>query len=197
MQKALMAAVAAASLAVASASFADQHEDKVVEVGGVGAVKVATVTATVQAIDLEKRIVTLKGPEGNVFDLHAGDEVRNLPQVKVGDVVVTKYYESVAIDVLKGGVGIRSKESQTATSRAPLGAKPAGAVATTTTIVANVTNVDAKKKLVTLEGPSGKSVKVKVIDPAVMKEIKAGEQVEMVITEALAIAVESPKKKKK
>ena len=37
----------------------------------------------------------------------------------------------------------------------------------------------------TLEGPSGKTVNVKVKDPALLKEIKAGEQVEMVITEAL------------
>jgi Cu/Ag efflux protein CusF len=35
---------------------------------------------------------------------------------------------------------------------------------------------------------------VKVKDPALMKEIKVGEQVEMVITEAVAIAVEAPKK---
>jgi hypothetical protein len=37
-------------------------------------------------------------------------------------------------------------------------------------------------------------VKVKVKDPAVLQQIKAGEQVEMTITEALAIAVEAPKK---
>ena len=194
MRKILVSAMAAACLVASGVAFADHHQGKMVEAGGVG--KVAVVTATVQAVDLEKRIVTLKGPEGNVFDVHAGDEVRNLPQVKPGDIVVAKYFESVALELKKGGLDIRSKESQTATSRAPVGAKPAGAVATTTTIVANVTNVDAKNKIVTLEGPSGKSVKVKVNDPAVMKEIKAGEQVEMVITEALAIAVESPKKKK-
>jgi len=37
-------------------------------------------------------------------------------------------------------------------------------------------------------------MKVKVKDPAVLNEIKAGEQLEMVITEALAIAVQAPKK---
>lgn len=196
MKRAFLVAMAAAAtnLILGGGALAAQHQGKVVEAGG-GA-KVAVVTATVQAVDLDKRIVTLKGPEGNVFDVHAGDEVRNLPQVRVGDIVVTKYFESVAIELKKGELGIRSKESETATSRAPLGAKPAGAVATTTTIVANVTKVDAKKSIVTLEGPSGKSVNVKVKDPALMKEIKAGEQVEMIITEALAIAVEAPKKKK-
>ena len=138
--------------------------------------------------------MTLKGPEGEVFDLKVGKEVRNLPQVKAGDLVVAKYFEAVAIEVKKGGLGIRSAESQTAVSRAELGQKPAGGVATTTTIVANVVKVDSAKQTVTVEGPSGKSVKVKVKDPAVFKEIKAGEQVEMTITEALAIAVEAPRK---
>jgi Cu/Ag efflux protein CusF len=192
MKKALIALAAAATLAASGIALADKHQGKMVEAGGVG--EVATVKATVQAVDLEKRIVTLKGPEGRVFDVKVGPEARNLPQVKPGDIVVAKYAESVAIELKKGGVGIRSKESQTATSRAPLGEKPAGAVATETTIVANVTKVDAKKNIVTLEGPSGKTVNVKVKDPAIMKEIKVGEQVEMVITEAIAIAVEAPKK---
>jgi Cu/Ag efflux protein CusF len=192
MKKALIALAAAASLAASVTALADKHSSKVVEAGGVG--EVATVTATVQAIDLEKRIVTLKGPEGNVFDVKVGPEARNLPQVKPGDIVVAKYFEAVAVEVKKGGVGLRSKETETATSRAPLGDKPAGAVATTTTITANVIKVDAKRQVVTLEGPSGRTKDVKIKDPQVFSQIKAGEQVEIVFTEALAIAVEAPKK---
>ncbi len=145
-------------------------------------------------MDQANRIVTLKGPEGNVFDLKVGDEVRNLPQVKAGDIVVAKYFEAVAIEVKKGGLGIRSAESQTAVSRARPGERPAGAVATTTTIVANVLKVDNGKQIVTVEGPNGKSVNVKVKDAGVLQQIKAGEQVEMTITEAVAIAVEAPRK---
>jgi hypothetical protein len=192
MKKALIALAAAATLAASASALADKHQGKMVEAGGVG--EAATVSATVQAVDQEKRIVTLKGPEGNVFDIKVGPEVRNLAQVKPGDIVVAKYFEAVAVEVKKGGLGIRSKESETAVSRAPLGEKPAGAVATTTTIVANVVKVDAKRQVVTLEGPSGRNKDVKVKDPQVFSQIKVGEQVEMVVTEALAIAVESPKK---
>jgi Cu/Ag efflux protein CusF len=192
MKKALLALAAAATLAASGTALADKHQGKMVEAGGVG--DVATVTATVQAVDLENRVVTLKGPEGNVFDIKVGPEARNLPQLKPGDIVVAKYAQAVAIEVKKGGVGIRSKESETATSRAPMGEKPGGAVATTTTITANVTKVDAKKQVVTLKGPSGKTVNVKVKDPQVFSQIKTGDQVEMTITEALAIAVEAPKK---
>lgn len=192
MKKHMAALAAAASLMLAATAFAQPGTGKMIEAGG--AAEVVTVTATVQAVDQAKRIVTLKGPEGNVFDLKVGDEVRNLPQVKAGDIVVAKYFEAVAIEVKKGGLGIRSAESQTAVSRARAGERPAGAVATTTTIVANVLKVDNGKQIVTVEGPNGKSVNVKVKDAGVLQQIKAGEQVEMTITEAVAIAVEAPRK---
>ncbi len=190
MKKHMAALAAAASLMLAATAFAQPGTGKMIEAGG--AAEVVTVTATVQAVDQAKRIVTLKGPEGNVFDLKVGDEVRNLPQVKAGDIVVAKYFEAVAIEVKKGGLGIRSAESQTAVSRARAGERPAGAVATTTTIVANV--LKHGKQIVTVEGPNGKSVNVKVKDAGVLQQIKAGEQVEMTITEAVAIAVEAPRK---
>ena len=38
-------------------------------------------TATVTAIDLPERLVTLRGPEGNLFTVQASEEVRNLPQL--------------------------------------------------------------------------------------------------------------------
>ncbi len=61
------------------------------------------ITATVEAIDLETRVVTLKGPKGDLFDFTAGEQVKNLPQVKVGDLVDITYYESVAVKVYKPG----------------------------------------------------------------------------------------------
>ncbi len=192
MKKKLIALATAVTLGFSGALFAQPGTGKVLEAGGGG--ELVSVSATVQAVDQANRIVTLKGPEGEVFDLKVGPEVKNLPQVKVGDVVVAKYFEAVAIEVKKGGLGIRSAESQTAVSRAEQGQRPAGAVATTTTVVANVLKVDVAKQIVTVQGPNGKSVKVKVKDPAMLQQVKVGEQVEMVITEAFAIGVEAPKK---
>ena len=42
--------------------------------------KTIKMTATVQAIDLEKRVVTLKGQKGNVFDLKVGKRPRTCPR---------------------------------------------------------------------------------------------------------------------
>ena len=47
-------------------------------------------------IDYKTRMVTLVGADGEPFTIKAGDEVKNLAQVKVGDEVVATYYQSIA-----------------------------------------------------------------------------------------------------
>ena len=45
-----------------------------------------------------------------------------------------------------------------------------------------------------LEGPNSRYVEVKVKDPNVLKEIKAGDDVEITYTEAVVVDVVTPKK---
>jgi Cu/Ag efflux protein CusF len=63
------------------------------------------------------------------------------------------------------------------------------------TIVADVVEVHPKNKTVTLKGPKGNTVDLVVEDPAQLANIKKGDQVEAVYTEALAISVEPAAKK--
>jgi hypothetical protein len=155
---------------------------------------VVTATATVEAIDLEKRIVTLKRADGSVFDLEVGKEVRNLPQVKVGDEVVTKYYQSILVQVTKPGAAEGSQVKETL-ARAKPGEKPAGVVAKQVTVNATVEKIDKKKMTATLKGPEGKVVDVKVRNPKNLENVNVGDQVVITYTEAVAISVEKPKKK--
>jgi Cu/Ag efflux protein CusF len=152
------------------------------------------ITATVQAIDLPKRVVTLKGEKGNVFDLKVGEEAKNLPQVKVGDLVTVQYYESLAFEVTKPGQAVGAGAATTVASAKP-GEKPAGMAAGQVTVTATVEAIDAKTNHVTLKGPEGKTQEIKVKDPNNLKNVKVGDQVTFVYTEALAISVEPAKKK--
>ena len=156
--------------------------------------RVATVKATVEAINLDTRVVTLKGPKGNVFDLKVGEEAKNLSQVKVGDLVVAKYYESIAVEVKKPGEPGAATASGALATAEP-GAKPAGVLASQVTVTSTVEAIDPKKTHVTLKGPEGNSVRVKVQDPKNLKNVKVGDQVVITYTEALAISVEKAKKK--
>ncbi len=181
--------VAAATIAVSATTMAQTQP------AAMGAESVR-VSATVMAIDVPNRIVTLKGSDGEVSKLRVGPEVKNLAQVKVGDVVTSEYTMAVALELKKGGSGITSSTEQAASGAAKAGQKPAGVVTNTTVIVANVTKVDTAKKIVTIKGPSGESVTMAVKDPAVLGQIKVGDQVEAAFTEALMISVSAPAAKK-
>src|SRR6187455_225953 len=58
-----------------------------------------SVTAKVEAIDLEKREVTLKGPLGNVVTLVADQSVKRFNEIKVGDNVTADYYVALAAEL--------------------------------------------------------------------------------------------------
>jgi len=48
-----------------------------------------TVKATIDSIDHDTRMVTLKDKDGKVTQIYAGPEVRRFDELKVGDVVLT------------------------------------------------------------------------------------------------------------
>lgn len=152
--------------------------------------QLVSATVTVEAIDLQKRIVTLKGPEGNVFDVTVSEEARNLTQVKVGDQVLVKYYESIAIRLVKPGKGVAAVQE----TEAKQGVKPSGMAGRRVTLIATIKTIDEKKQMVTLM-TEGKTVTVKAENPTNFEKVKVGDEVEITYTEALAISVEKAKKK--
>jgi len=152
-----------------------------------------TVTATVESIDLATRAVTLKGPDGKVMGLKVGEEVKNLPQVKVGDKVTVTYYESIAAQIIKPGTGPASAAQQAVATAKP-GEKPAGAMVQQVTVIATVEAIDKTTQHVTLKGPEGNTVEVKVKNPKNLEGVKVGDEVAITYTEAMAISVEKPKK---
>ena len=150
-----------------------------------------TVTATVESIDLATRAVTLKRPDGKVMGLKVGEEVKNLPQVKVGDKVAVTYYESIAAHIIKPGTGPTSGAQQAVATAKP-GEKPAGAMVQQVTVVATIEAIDKATQYVTLKGPEGKTVEVKVNNPKNLEGVKVGDEVAITYTEAMAVSVEKP-----
>ncbi len=154
------------------------------------------VVATVEAVDQEKRIITVKGPEGNIFDITAGDQVKNLAQVKVGDTMEVTYYESVAVKVFKAGEMPQGNSATVAAERlAKPGDKPSGIVGAQATITAVVESISPKKTTVTLKMSDGKYKVVKIQDKKNLDNVKVGDEVQITVTEALAVAVKPAKKK--
>jgi Cu/Ag efflux protein CusF len=182
-------ALAALAIACGVAAYpAVSHADEPNPNPGVAAAQVITGSGTVQKIDKDKRLVTIKGDRGLEFEAKVAPNV-SLDKVKVGDRVNAAYYEEVAVSLRKQGEQA-PKTTQTVTERK-------GVTAEQTTITAKVVSVDTEKNEVTLKGPSGGTHALKVEDPdmqAQLGKIKPGDNVDVTYTQAIAVALEPMKK---
>ncbi len=164
------------------------------EPGKAAAMETIKLTAGVTAIDKATRTLTLKTAKGKLLDVVAGEEVKNFDQIKVGDQLVVQYLQALTLEVKKGG-GVRELQQESDAARAKPGEKPAGVGARQVTIVADVLAVDQKNMTITVKGPRGKVVDLKVKNPEHFKVVKKGDQIEAVYTEALALSIEPAAKK--
>ncbi len=156
---------------------------------GVVIADIVAITATVEAVDKDKRTVTLKGPKGRTVMLKVGPDAKNFDQIKVGDKVKGKFLDAVALFVRKSGAPPDAAEMQ-AVSVAPRGQKPMAMAVDTVEITAKVEKIDYKKRLITLKGPDGQTKTIKV-DTRVKKlgEVKVGDEIVLRHTEAIALEV--------
>lgn len=187
---ALLAACAALTLCAGTAGAQTPPERRTIHLDDArGGSAVLSVTGEITAVDVAHRIVSIKGPKGDISDLRVDPAVRNLEQVKVGDRVRLSYRIGVALALMKGGDGIRERVETESAAVAAKGARPGGVATTRTTIIANVFAVDRKKNIATLRGPSGQLTDVHVRDPEVLRDVKVGDQVVANITESVALSV--------
>lgn len=161
---------------------------------GMGATAVVSIRATVSSIDQATRTVVLLGPQGNSIQLKIGDEVRNLAQVKAGNVVIVRYYASIAYVLAPSGTKLPANSMSTAGARAAPGQMPASAIGAKTVVTSTVVGIDPTAHTLQLIDPSGGFIRsVDVVTPQGqknMKLIKVGDTITAVITEAVAISVE-------
>lgn len=151
---------------------------------------VVMLEATVAAIDHDTREVTLEGADGNTVTITAGEEVKNLAQVDVGDKVNVEYMEIVALEVMpRTETEIAAMTTTMAEKTAPLGEKPAATAIEETKAITVVEAIDKENQTVTLRGPDGKSATVKARNPANLEKIVVGDKVLVTHTTAAAISV--------
>ena len=160
---------------------------------GQAVVASTTTTAKVLQVNQKTREVIVKLDNGEEYSFVAGDEVKNLTQLKKGDIITAVYTEAIAYQVKEHGT--TGVTTTTASQGAPAGSKPAGVVAQQTTVTVMVTAIDPNTPTVTFMGPRGNKETIKVRDPKNLNGVKVGDKVDITYTEALAIKVdEAPKK---
>jgi len=194
--RALTVLAIAVAAALPAAALAQQQKSPTVagavatEPGKGKAVAVVEASATVTAVDKATREVTLKMPSGHLEKVQAGEEVRNFDQIKVGDTLKIKYIESLALELKKGGKEVVGRKETGALDRSQPGQKPGGVVRREVTVVANVVAVDEAKMKVSVKNDKGEVYDFNLKDPAQVKLVKVGDQVQATYTEGLAVSME-------
>ena len=164
------------------------------EPGRAAIVAAAELSAQVVSIEKKTRTISLKGPKGGVMDVVAGNEVKNFNKIKVGDLVVVRYMQSLALElqpVKTGASGISVTEGA---GKAEPGKRPAVGAVREIQAIAKVTAIDQNAKTISLTGPRGNTVTLDVQNPEHFKVVKVGDEVLVTYTEAVAISVQPAKK---
>jgi Cu/Ag efflux protein CusF len=144
-------------------------------------------TAEIVAIDKDARVVTLKDEDGEFEEVFCGPEVKRFDELKVGDKVAFRYYESVVSQIRKPGDPKPPTTGPTLVRGT--GSKPSGTLSEQMSATVTITEIDAKVPSVTVKTEEGRTMSFKVEDKKNLDGVKVGDKVDITYTAALMIAV--------
>ena len=181
----ILAGLLALSLAVPGFLFAG-NEPAALEKPSISARQTVKIVTRVEAIDYETKLVTLKGPEGNLKTIKA-EKTPNLEEVEVGDQVNIEYTQNLSIEVVDGqgaqpGQGVMSASAVNTPDESP-----GGMEMTTTVTTATVEEIDLETNTFKLKLPSGEIQGFEAVNPENLKAASVGDLVVATHTEAVAI----------
>lgn len=146
-------------------------------------------TATIEAISHETREITLKSQEGRMETVVAGPEIKRFGELKVGDTVTFRYYESTAYSIRKPGQPAPAAPAIDASVQRGTGAKPSGTISQQQTATVTIKAIDLKVPSVTVTTDEKKTVTFRIADVKNIEGLKVGDKVDITYTEAVMISV--------
>ena len=155
-------------------------------------------TATVTAVDKAKREVTLKTEDGESQTIVVDPEVKRFDEVAVGDTVRAKYTVGITSE-LRAATEEEKKDPLVAVEgagRAGADQAPAAGAARMFRVVATIEAIDRTAQTVTLKGPEGNFLTVKVQDPTLLDKPKIGDTVVITAAESVVLSLEKTGDKK-
>lgn len=181
------------SLSTCLAQAAEVAAEVTTAPGKANLVEAVSAQATVTAIDMASRKVSLKNAAGEAFDIVAGEQVTNLANLKVGDTVALRYMQMLDLELLKGTAGVRKRVVEVAADKAEAGEKPGAGIGKKVTLYGDVIAVDKGQQTITVKGVDHILV-LKVHNPAQFALIAKGDQIKAVQTQAVGIGILPEKK---
>jgi len=151
-----------------------------------------SLTATIEALNVDTREVTLKGPAGNVYTFTVDPAVKRLAEFKVGDAVSLDYYAALAAELREPTAEEKAEPLAVMADAGKgdaTGAPKAGAYRIIRAVV-TIEGLDAPTGTATVKGPRGNLVAIKVKDPSVLPKLHLGQTMVVVYTEAFAVRLD-------
>lgn len=149
---------------------------------------IVEMTAEIVAIDHDARLITLTDEDGESETIFAGPEVKRFDELKVGDKVTFRYYESIVSQIRKPGDSAPAPSGDPTLVRGT-GAKPSATMSQQATATVTITELDPKMGSVTVKTEEGRTMSFKVDDKKNLKGVKVGDRVDITYTAAVMITV--------
>ena len=151
--------------------------------------RTAETSSMIEAVDQRERSVILRNEGGQLTTLFLGDRVRNLPQVKAGDRVVTRVTQAVAVAMNKPDDRAPVAAGEAA-EVAPPGSMPGAAYVRGVRMLVTINAVDRRANTVTFTGPQGNQRTVTLRDPKMRdfaRRLRRGDKVQVAVVEGITI----------
>ena len=186
------AALLAVGLSVASTGTAARAAaPQAVTQGPLTTAKTVSATATIQAIDSTRRMITLRTASGEEDSFQVGPEVKRFEELKVGDTLKLTYRESVVVLLRKpGDPPLTDKDVSNSAVTRGTGALPSATMSTQERVTVTVKSIDPATQAITVTTKDGRTVTRKVEDKKFVDGLKAGQTIDIVYTRALITAIE-------
>jgi hypothetical protein len=149
----------------------------------------STISAVVEEINYETRVVTVRKPDGEAVTFTASEEARNLDQVTVGDVLIAEYQETVSIEVMANEGMEAGAAELSAMARTEKGEMPGMMAIDAIVVTATVEEINIEANTFKLKGPEGAINEYTARNPQNLKRAAVGDLVVMTVTEAIAVTV--------
>ncbi len=185
-----------AVLFAVSAAWAGHHEEMMEKPSGMmekpsfSASQSSMVSAVVEAIDHETRVVTVRKTDGEEITFTASTDARNLDQVSVGDILVAEYVETISVEVMENEGFEPEAIEAAAMARTEKGEMPGVAAMQANEVISTVEEINLEANTFKLKGPDGEVTEYVARNPDNLKRSAVGDLVVITVTEAIAITVE-------
>jgi hypothetical protein len=147
-----------------------------------------TLSGTVETIDHARRTVNIKTPDGKFQTVDVPPSAKRFDELKVGDTVSITYNNTVSARLKPPGEAAVNTETKTSTAGQE--ERPGGTAAVQRTMTATISAIDKNASSITFTGPNGWRYERRVVDPAVLDQIKVGDQVDITWDTNVTVSVQ-------